>query len=118
VTPDTNVRHVNSESEEASPVLAQFLDCVSQCMAQYPEAFGFEPSFLIQIYEAAISGKYGNFLCDSEQERRDLDGKVPCCWPELLRWAPKKRGLDQRQLIIDWSVPGLTIWKSFWLRFF
>jgi myotubularin-related protein 1/2 len=62
-------------SQERSPVFMQFLDCVYQCLNQYPGAFEFNEKLLKAILEHMHSGWFGNFLFNCERERNEADIK-------------------------------------------
>jgi alpha-tubulin suppressor-like RCC1 family protein len=62
---------------QVSPIFLQFLDCVWQCTKQFPTCFEFNTRFLIKIFDHSHSGKYANFFCNSDRERRDMS-RNPC----------------------------------------
>ncbi|XP_036406612.1 myotubularin-related protein 7a [Megalops cyprinoides] len=64
--------HLDGDPKEVSPVIDQFIECVWQLTEQFPCAFEYNERFLIQIHNHVYSCQYGNFLCNSERERRDL----------------------------------------------
>ncbi|KAJ8271719.1 hypothetical protein COCON_G00105780 [Conger conger] len=64
--------HLDGDPKEVSPVLDQFLDCVWQLMEQFPCAFQYNERLLLQLHTHIYSCQYGNFLGNSEKERRDL----------------------------------------------
>ncbi|KAJ8416507.1 hypothetical protein AAFF_G00357950 [Aldrovandia affinis] len=64
--------HLDGDPKEVSPVIDQFVECVWQLMEQFPCAFEYNERFLIQIHNHVYSCQYGNFLCNSQRERRDL----------------------------------------------
>lgn len=76
----------DADKKESSPVFLQFLDCVFQLMAQYPSAFEFTEDFLIDLYDEAVCSRYGNFCCNCDKERRDLNlsEKTHSVWSHLL----------------------------------
>lgn len=64
--------HLNGDPKEVSPVIDQFLECVWQLMEQFPCAFEYNERFLISIHGHINSCHYGNFICNSEKERKHL----------------------------------------------
>ncbi|KAJ8269698.1 hypothetical protein COCON_G00123050 [Conger conger] len=64
--------HLDGDPKEVSPVIDQFIECVWQLMEQFPCAFEFNERFLVQIHSHVYSCQYGNFLCNSQRERREL----------------------------------------------
>ncbi|XP_065127846.1 myotubularin-related protein 7a isoform X1 [Paramisgurnus dabryanus] len=81
--------HLNGEAKEVSPVIDQFLECVWQLMQQFPCSFEYNERFLISIHNHIYSCHYGNFICNSQKERRDLcvQNKTHSIWPHL--WENK-----------------------------
>ncbi|KAJ4460423.1 putative Myotubularin-related protein 2 [Paratrimastix pyriformis] len=57
---------------ERCPVFTQFLDCIYQLMCQHPTAFQFTERLLVDINKHSLSGLFGTFLCDGDQERARL----------------------------------------------
>lgn len=69
-------------------MLDQFLDCVWQLMEQFPCAFQYNERLLLQLHTHIYSCQYGNFLGNSQKERRDLRsglGGAPKGWAGMGR---------------------------------
>uniref|UniRef100_A0A3Q1MPN0 Myotubularin related protein 7 n=1 Tax=Bos taurus TaxID=9913 RepID=A0A3Q1MPN0_BOVIN len=64
--------NLDGDPREISPVIDQFLECVWQLMEQFPCAFEFNERFLIHIQHHIYSCQFGNFLCNSQKERQEL----------------------------------------------
>uniref|UniRef100_D3ZTB0 Myotubularin related protein 7 n=1 Tax=Rattus norvegicus TaxID=10116 RepID=D3ZTB0_RAT len=64
--------NLDGDPKEISPVIDQFIECVWQLMEQFPCAFEFNERFLIHIQHHVYSCQFGNFLCNSQKERREL----------------------------------------------
>ncbi|XP_007953134.2 myotubularin-related protein 7 [Orycteropus afer afer] len=64
--------NLDGDPKEISPVIDQFIECVWQLMEQFPCAFEFNERFLIHIQHHIYSCQFGNFLCNSQKERREL----------------------------------------------
>ncbi|XP_016101254.1 myotubularin-related protein 7-like [Sinocyclocheilus grahami] len=81
--------HLDGEAKEVSPVIDQFLDCLWQLMEQFPCYFEYNEKFLISIHNHIYSCHYGNFICNSQKERKDLciKEKTHSIWPHL--WENK-----------------------------
>ncbi|KAG1929130.1 myotubularin-related protein 7a [Pimephales promelas] len=81
--------HLDGEAKEVSPVIDQFLECVRQFMDQFPCSFEYNEKFLISIHNHIYSCHYGNFICNSQKERKDLciKEKTHSIWPHL--WENK-----------------------------
>ncbi|XP_066515852.1 myotubularin-related protein 7b isoform X2 [Hoplias malabaricus] len=77
--------HLDGDPKEVSPVLDQFLECVWQLMEQFPCAFEFNERFLLQLHTQVHSCQYGNFIANSQKERRDLriNERTHSVWPHL-----------------------------------
>uniref|UniRef100_A0AAR2K313 Phosphatidylinositol-3-phosphatase n=1 Tax=Pygocentrus nattereri TaxID=42514 RepID=A0AAR2K313_PYGNA len=79
--------HLDEDPKEVSPVIDQFLECVWQLMEQFPCAFEYNERFLISIHNHIHSCQYGNFVCNSEKERKDLGirEKTHSLWPHMWK---------------------------------
>ncbi|KAK3228421.1 hypothetical protein Dsin_000302 [Dipteronia sinensis] len=68
-----------------SPIFLQWIDCVSQLLRMYPFAFEFSPTFLVDFLDTVLSGRFGNFLCNSEKERQQcgVSEACGCLWAYL-----------------------------------
>ncbi|XP_028327362.1 myotubularin-related protein 7b isoform X2 [Gouania willdenowi] len=77
--------HLDGDPKEVSPVMDQFLECVWQLSEQFPCAFEFNERFLIAVHTHVYSCQYGNFLGNSQKERRDLRlcERTHSVWPHL-----------------------------------
>ncbi|XP_075786464.1 phosphatidylinositol-3-phosphate phosphatase MTMR7 isoform X3 [Pelodiscus sinensis] len=64
--------NLDGDPKEISPVMDQFIECVWQLTEQFPCAFEFNERFLIHIQHHIYSCQFGNFLCNSQKERREL----------------------------------------------
>ncbi|KAI0819030.1 protein-tyrosine phosphatase-like protein [Irpex lacteus] len=64
--------------QETSPVFHQFLESVRQVQRQFPERFEFNERFLRQLHYHLYSCQFGNFLFNSERERKiGENGQIP-----------------------------------------
>ncbi|XP_062856501.1 myotubularin-related protein 7a [Trichomycterus rosablanca] len=79
--------HIDGDPKEVSPVMDQFLECVWQLMEQFPCAFEYNEKFLISIHDHIHSCHYGNFISNSEKERKHLGvkEKTHSVWPQLWK---------------------------------
>ncbi|XP_021731457.1 phosphatidylinositol-3-phosphatase myotubularin-1-like isoform X2 [Chenopodium quinoa] len=76
--------HTHS-SHSYSPILLQWVDCVSQLLRMYPFAFEFSSAFLVDFLDSVLSCRFGNFLCNSERERQQcrVSEACGCLWSYL-----------------------------------
>lgn len=72
----------SNNSNNYSPIFLQWVDCVSQLMRMYPFAFEFSAAFLVDFVDCMISCRFGNFLCNSEKERKlcNVFEACGCLW--------------------------------------
>lgn len=79
--------HLDGDPKEVSPVLTQFLECVWQLSEQFPCAFEFNESYLIEIHNQVYACQYGNFIGNCQRERQEmrLKEKTFSLWPHLLK---------------------------------
>jgi len=61
-----------NDPKEASPIFLQFLEFVYQLIQQYPRAFEFNTSYLVEIYEKVIACNYGDFIGNSIKHREEI----------------------------------------------
>ncbi|XP_057540215.1 phosphatidylinositol-3-phosphatase myotubularin-1-like [Amaranthus tricolor] len=68
-----------------SPILLQWVDCISQLLRMYPFAFEFSSAFLVDFLDSVLSCRFGNFLCNSEKERQEsgVSDSCGCLWSYL-----------------------------------
>ncbi|TYH95172.1 hypothetical protein ES332_A12G088500v1 [Gossypium tomentosum] len=79
-TPQTsNTSHAQNNY---SPIYLQWVDCVSQLLRMYPFAFEFSSTFLVDFLDCVLSCRFGNFLCNSEEEREKcgIHEACGCLW--------------------------------------
>merc|ERR1712048_211245 len=60
-------------SNDFSPIFIQFLDCTWQLMQQFPKAFEFNSEFLMFLADEVYSCRFGTFLFNCEQDRKEYD---------------------------------------------
>lgn len=60
----------SSYTANMAPILLQWVDCVCQLLRLFPQAFEFSTAFLVDFLDAALACRFGNFLGNSEKERR------------------------------------------------
>ncbi|KAK9061316.1 hypothetical protein SSX86_018496 [Deinandra increscens subsp. villosa] len=72
-------------SNNYSPIFLQWVDCVSQLLRMYPFAFEFSSVFLVDFLDCVLSCRFGNFLCNSENERvkAGVFEASACLWMHL-----------------------------------
>ncbi|KAJ9540198.1 hypothetical protein OSB04_026704 [Centaurea solstitialis] len=77
----SNTQHSNNYS----PIFLQWVDCVSQLLRMYPFAFEFSSAFLVDFLDCVLSCRFGNFLCNSENEREKAGvfEACSCLWEHL-----------------------------------
>ncbi|KAJ3678328.1 hypothetical protein LUZ60_002131 [Juncus effusus] len=117
-------------SENFSPILLQWVDCVSQLLRLYPCAFEFSSKFLVDFLDAVLSCRFGNFLCNCERERQqsNISESMACIWMYLQDLRSTAGGAHEHfNLFYDPSrhtkpiLPSAaalapTIWPQFHLR--
>ncbi|XP_072995261.1 phosphatidylinositol-3-phosphatase myotubularin-1-like [Typha latifolia] len=72
-------------SNNSSPILLQWVDCISHLLRLYPCAFEFSSTFLVDFLDCVLSCRFGNFLCNSEKERQQsgIADACGCLWMYL-----------------------------------
>ncbi|KAF8653973.1 hypothetical protein HU200_062113 [Digitaria exilis] len=128
--PSSNAPAQSQTSNNSSPILLQWLDCISQLLRLYPSAFQFSSKFLVDFMDCVLSCRFGNFLCNSEREREQsgVTSSCRCMWSYLadLRAAggsfhehynpfydPVKHN---SALLPPAAALAPTLWPQFYLR--
>ncbi|RXM97895.1 Myotubularin-related protein 7 [Acipenser ruthenus] len=89
--------HLDGDPKEVSPVIDQFIECVWHLMEQFPCAFEYNERFLVHVHNHIYSCQYGNFICNSQKERREQR-----FWRGMYNRFEK--GLHPRQSVIDFLM--------------
>ena len=116
------------EKEEISPVFIQFLDCVHQLLHQYPHVFEFTESMLTTLGHHVYSGRFGTFMGDCEEERKEmhLKARTTSVWYYLKVhqmeymnrfYLPVPNAKQPDPLIKpNCGVQSLRLWSSFFMQ--
>ncbi|KAM7267208.1 hypothetical protein ACFE04_009374 [Oxalis oulophora] len=82
--------HANSNY---SPIFLQWVDCVSQLLRMYPFAFEFSSAFLVDFLDCMLSCRFGNFFCNNEMERQQLEiaDACGCLWSYMANLRSSKK---------------------------
>ena len=68
------------QDDDRSPIFDIFLHCVYQVFQEQPTAFEFNESFLLFIAENLHNGYFGNFVRNSDRERKQMLDKSFSIW--------------------------------------
>ncbi|KAK6494216.1 myotubularin-related protein 7-like [Huso huso] len=79
--------HLDGDPKEVSPVIDQFIECVWHLMEQFPCAFEYNERFLVHVHNHIYSCQYGNFICNSQKERREqrTRERTHSLWPHMWK---------------------------------
>ena len=113
----------NFADEQRSPIFLQFIDCVWQCLNQFPCEFEFNEKYLISLMDHVYSCKFGTFLCNNERERilLQLEESTSSFWIEVYQnrevyanpfYLTREFGVIYPSSMME----DLSIWKSYYLR--
>ena len=72
--------HLGFQDDDRSPIFEIFLHCVYQVFQEQPTAFEFNESFLLFIAENMYNGYFGNFVRNSDRERKQMLDKSFSIW--------------------------------------
>ncbi|XP_006630043.3 myotubularin-related protein 7 [Lepisosteus oculatus] len=64
--------HLDGDPKEVSPVIDQFIECVWHLLDWFPCAFEYNERLLVHVHSHIYSCQYGNFMGNSEKERRGM----------------------------------------------
>jgi len=118
------ITRLNSTDQNRSPIFLQFLDVVHQLVHQFPQSFEFNKAFLVRLIDMQHSGLYGNFLCDTEEQRSRMEvrKKTKSLWPVLLsdkRYINKNyTGIKKDDVVLVSCIQPteLRIFEEFFIR--
>ena len=120
----TGVGSGTTERGEQAPIFLIFLECVWQLQRQYPRAFEFGERLLLAMADASISGRWGTFAGDNDQEREALpNGGGPCFLAHVLKsrstWVNRDYAVhaEPGMLNVSTDVRRLVLWHGYWLRY-
>ena len=106
-------------SDEFSPIFTQWIECVYQLMEANPDAFEFKPTYIMAILFALLSGRFVNFLFDSEKERLDNGVAGESVWTSL--WTRRGEFVNHnfvpdptRVLEIDPRASQIRVFNELW----
>lgn len=105
---------------ERSPIFVQFIDCVYQLTQQFPNHFEFNEWYLLSILEHLTSARFGTFLYNTEQERKEYDVKsnTHSLWNILLNQPiyinPNYNPLTIEEYFIP-STQNIVLWKTYYI---
>jgi hypothetical protein len=112
-------------SDQRSPIFLQWIDCVWQLTQQFPTCFEFNERLLITVVDSLYNCQYGTFLCNSRQEKEEL--QVPQktlslwtyvnCHSSMFQNACYAKDATNKVIIPCTSVARLQLWTSYYLRF-
>jgi len=119
-----NIEKFNTK--QISPIFLQFLDCVHQLWKEYKSIFEFNLEFLCFIALNLKRGKFGNFLCNSEKERKDkkIYEKTVSIWSEVL--SNKNIFINEfyneeeseNFKIRDFPYYKIKLWDEYYLKYY
>jgi len=104
---------------ERSPIFVQWLECVAHVIRQAPRCFEFTEAFLVFVADALHSGLFGNFLGNSDYERKmklNVKGRTVSVWSHVLQQARSSQP-DRFRNPLFRPYEG-AIWPSVTLRDF
>eukprot|EP00127_Corallochytrium_limacisporum_P005127 Clim_evm33s199 gene=Clim_evmTU33s199 len=107
---------------ERSPIFIQFLDCVYQIMAQFPDAFEFTPLLLDVIATESYACRFGTFLYNKESTRvrEHVRQETVSLWTYVLKnrstfLNPAARK-DEHVLQPVTRMPYLRFWCEYYAK--
>ncbi|XP_014667410.1 PREDICTED: myotubularin-related protein 2-like [Priapulus caudatus] len=109
---------------DRSPVFLQFVDCVWQIARQFPNAFEFAESFLVDVLDHVHSCRFGTFLYNSEQQRakEGVREKTHSLWGHLNRRRDDyvnplyATHLHQHVIYPVCSMRQIELWTGYYVR--
>lgn len=126
----SNTSVQSQTSNNSSPILLQWLDCIAQLLRLYPSAFEFSSKFLVDFMDCVFSCRFGNFLCNSEREREQsgVTSSCHCMWTYLADLRASGGNFHEHfnpfydpvkynaPLVPPAAALAPTLWPQFYLR--
>ncbi|KAF7108807.1 hypothetical protein CFC21_109198 [Triticum aestivum] len=126
----SNTSVQSQTSNNSSPILLQWLDCIAQLLRLYPAAFQFSSKFLVDFMDCVLSCRFGNFLCNSEREREQsgVTSSCHCMWTYLADLRASGGSFHEHinpfydrerywlPLVPPAAALAPTLWPQFYLR--
>jgi hypothetical protein len=112
----------NYGDDERSPVFIQFCDVVRQFMRQFPCAFEWNETFLLEICDAFFSCQFGTFLGNNEKQRVALgiEERTAQVWEYVFENRAQFTNIFYQPepvlLVPDCSPESFSLWKDYHLR--
>jgi len=106
---------LNFSDSQRSPIFVQWLECVWNMVARYPDLFEFTEGLLEYLLHHVYSCRFGTFLTSSEKERREkrIREKTPSIWSIVLfhrdsftnrTYAPGELPINPFASVKTWSA--------------
>ncbi|KAJ3434319.1 myotubularin-related [Anaeramoeba flamelloides] len=111
-------------NSQRSPVFLQWIDCVFQCVNQFPTAFEFNEDFLIFILENLFSLRFGTFLFNNDQERKikKLSTNTYSLWTYVNQNRKQFMNPYYQKKIIpiypEYKIRNLIFWDNYYMKYF
>eukprot|EP00916_Digyalum_oweni_P020238 GHVL01033764.1.p1 GENE.GHVL01033764.1~~GHVL01033764.1.p1 ORF type:complete len:466 (+),score=74.97 GHVL01033764.1:531-1928(+) len=116
-----------SESSR-SPIFIEFLDCVYQLQRQNICNFEFNEDLLLYLANEIYFCRFGNFLCDNPQQRKQLNlvNRTKCIFKDIITRKNDYRNIlyfkpleNEESIILQCrsELPLLHPWISYWFRY-
>ena len=102
--------------DDRSPIFEQFLHCVYQIHNQKKKYFEFNESFLLFIAEYSANGMYGNFLANTDKERKIISEKHFSIWMHINHYKDLYKNPSYRKtskiLVPNVQSKNIIVWQN------
>ena len=114
----------SDDDDERSPVFEQFIECTYHLTQQFPTAFEFNDTFLIELLDHVYDCRFGTFLFDCHKQRMEakLDVETLSLWSYLQNCSHRSSFLNsfyvptKEILYPRFSSKILKFWNNHYLR--
>eukprot|EP01035_Chromulina_nebulosa_P017038 gene17038-22546_t len=113
----------NRQDDQISPIFLQFIECTWQIVKQYPTYFEFNLKYLLVIADHIYSGRFGNFLFNSDLDREAYGSKNKCAdiWTYIHYNRPSLTNpfyMDEIVFLPPLSLllRNISIWTDYYYR--
>jgi myotubularin-related protein 1/2 len=110
-------------ADQRSPIFFQFLDVLHSVLLQFPSAFEYSETLLIFLADHLHSGLFGNFLGNTETERRSIllvEEKTQSLWSYVVekkdKFSNEKYAMVSHPLWPFCGVSKMFLWERYFMR--
>lgn len=112
----------NYQDHERSPIFTQWLEVVAVVLRQFPTAFEYNEDLLVFVADAAYTGLFGTFFCNTEQQRTEhgLKTSTQSVWSYVMTHRDYflNRSFEEYEGVLwpNTAPRRVHLWERYFLR--